>query len=65
MVNVSAKPGSREYHREQAKGLLKNAWEHIGNDSLNGFLHSDVRRSQLIAQANVHALLALSASDES
>lgn len=48
-------------HYAKAEALLANAWRHVG-DSDRDFLHTPETRALLIAQAQVHATLALTAA---
>lgn len=47
-------------HYQRAEGLLENAWTHVGIDG--PLLHSAEVRLALVASAQVHATLALTAA---
>jgi hypothetical protein len=48
---------TREQHRRMAEVLLENAWKRSAADD-TVFIHTPERRTEIIAKAHVHALLA-------
>lgn len=49
-------------HYAKAEALLGNAWERLGAHGFGDYLHPAETRAALIAQAQVHATLALAAA---